>query len=299
MASATDASSGTATLDAPQPRRRKSAALLTSVAAVCALAGGGWYALRPSQEVPSMPQAEVDADAEPAAVQQVAESAIVLPSAPASAIELPRPQPAVTIPAAPQAQADARFAQLEERINRALGELNDSRAQVRVLEQRVAALEAALHKANEQVQALSQKAEERKTAKAGTAAKEEKLEQHAAAPRSAAAPRKKTTVAKRKARARVVRTAAKRPVPVAARMRGQQTPQQRGQGALLAVDMWDGRPSAVIGTGIPGDRRVRVLQPGEQLKGVALVEADARRGSAKFSTGTGVFTMFVDERGAR
>ena len=54
--------------------------------------------------------------------------------------------------------------------------------------------------------------------------------------------------------------------------------------------------AAVIGTGIPGDRRVRVLQPGEQLAGVDLVKADARRGNATFATGTGVFTMFVDER---
>jgi hypothetical protein len=43
---------------------------------------------------------------------------------------------------------------------------------------------------------------------------------------------------------------------------------------LLSVDIWDGRPSAVVGTTDPGDRRVIYLHEGDQHKGITLKRAD-------------------------
>lgn len=207
---------------------------------------------------------------------------------PASAITLPKP--ATT--ALPEHVED-RINRLDVQLNQALRDLSASRAEVKALEQRIAKLEAALDKANSQVQALSKKAEE-------TAAKEKELEAKRVASAAAARPaaaQTKTPIRKgRKAPNRATKTTARG--SAAAAVAVSERSRHRAQGALLAVDIWDGKPSAVIGTGIPGDRRVRVLQPGEQLAGVALVKADARRGSATFATGTGVFTMFVDERSA-
>ena len=65
---------------------------------------------------------------------------------------------------------------------------------------------------------------------------------------------------------------------------------------LLAIDVWDGRPSVVVGTGLPGDKRVRVLQPGEQLHGVGLHSVDVAAGKATFSVGAGsLVTLDVKE----
>ena len=76
-------------------------------------------------------------------------------------------------------------------------------------------------------------------------------------------------------------------------------PTAYAQGELLAVDIWDGKPSAVVGTGVVGDRRVRVLQPGEQLHGISLVDADAQKGRATFATSSGSrFTLHTGEGGA-
>ncbi|MBR5950720.1 MAG: hypothetical protein IKZ87_04725 [Actinomycetaceae bacterium] len=235
------------------------------------------------------------------------------PAASVPVVTLPKPVPqavAATIPAAepqvPQEMSvDARFAQLEERLNTALRELHTSRADVRALEQRIAKLEGELKQANARVQELSEKTAKvvdkpEIVAKKEAPAPQKPAQERSDAPAAVAAPDKKVKQARKVAAAKRRRTAkttagesAASAEVVNASSRHQRTPD--GQGALLAVDMWDGKPSAVIGTGIPGDRRVRVLQPGEQLAGVALVKADARRGSATFSTGTGVFTMFVDE----
>ena len=68
------------------------------------------------------------------------------------------------------------------------------------------------------------------------------------------------------------------------------------QAQLLAIDVWDGRPSVVVGTGLPGDKRVRVLQPGEQLHGVGLHSVDVAAGKATFSVGAGsLVTLDVKE----
>jgi hypothetical protein len=46
------------------------------------------------------------------------------------------------------------------------------------------------------------------------------------------------------------------------------------QAQLLSVDIWDGRPSAVVGAADPGDRRVIYLHEGDQHKGITLKRAD-------------------------
>lgn len=81
---------------------------------------------------------------------------------------------------------------------------------------------------------------------------------------------------------------------------GKRSAQAAMQAELLAVDLWDGRPSVVVGTGLPGDQRIRVLQPGEQFNGVGLQSADAVTGRATFSVGQGQqVTLTVDEGRAR
>lgn len=61
---------------------------------------------------------------------------------------------------------------------------------------------------------------------------------------------------------------------------------------LLAIDMWDGQPSVVVGTNAPGDKRTIVLQPGDQLNGIQLRTVDPDRGTAIFSVqGGGNVTM--------
>jgi len=57
-------------------------------------------------------------------------------------------------------------------------------------------------------------------------------------------------------------------------------PAQR-QAQLLAIDIWDGKPSVVIGTTDRADR-VRFLREGDQQAGVTLKQADTRRQRAVF-----------------
>ena len=70
------------------------------------------------------------------------------------------------------------------------------------------------------------------------------------------------------------------------------------QAQLLSIDVWDGVPSIVVGTGAPGDKRIRTLQPGEQLNGVALQSVDVPAGRATFSVGSGSLVT-LDVKDAR
>ncbi|HET9642907.1 MAG TPA: hypothetical protein VFP68_06035, partial [Burkholderiaceae bacterium] len=51
---------------------------------------------------------------------------------------------------------------------------------------------------------------------------------------------------------------------------------------LLSVDIWDGRPSAVVGTTHPSDRQVIYLHEGDQHKGITLKRADHTSQQAMF-----------------
>jgi hypothetical protein len=81
------------------------------------------------------------------------------------------------------------------------------------------------------------------------------------------------------ARPMVKRIAQRKPVraPVVA-----VTPPVQPANQLLAVDLWDGKPSVVVGTGVVGDSRIKVLQEGESLNGVTLQQADVAGRQATF-----------------
>ena len=97
------------------------------------------------------------------------------------------------------------------------------------------------------------------------------------------APKRRRTTAR--AKPRPVSTAVANAEP--ATPSAEQQLRRQMQAQLLAIDVWDGRPSVVVGTGVPGDKRVRVLQPGEQLHGVGLLSVDVAAGKATFSVGAG------------
>lgn len=59
---------------------------------------------------------------------------------------------------------------------------------------------------------------------------------------------------------------------------------------LLSIDVWDGRPSVVIGTS--GDKRTVILQPGDSLNGVQLRSVDVAAGKATFTAGNGAPITF-------
>ncbi|GKS92652.1 hypothetical protein [Acidovorax sp. SUPP2539] len=58
-------------------------------------------------------------------------------------------------------------------------------------------------------------------------------------------------------------------------------------GQLLSVDIWDGRPSIVVGTGETADQRVRVLQQGDSYNGIILKSIDVAARRATFDVGQG------------
>ncbi|QIL80322.1 hypothetical protein G7047_10710 [Diaphorobacter sp. HDW4A] len=61
----------------------------------------------------------------------------------------------------------------------------------------------------------------------------------------------------------------------------------RYNGRVLSVDMWDGKPSVMVITGDPTDKRTVVLQPGDSVNGVTLREASVKERSASFDVGNG------------
>ena len=73
------------------------------------------------------------------------------------------------------------------------------------------------------------------------------------------------------------RPAATSPVP-------SPVPASTGPGAqLLAIDLWNGTPSVVVGTGVPGDNRLKMMQPGDVINGVALKHVDMAGQRATFT----------------
>lgn len=107
------------------------------------------------------------------------------------------------------------------------------------------------------------------------------------APRQPAAPRVRPAPAPTSRASTRELTAATKPTPAAeARSRA---------GQLLAVDVWGGVPSVVVGTGDAADSRTRVLRPGDTHNGVSLLHADPVTGQATFSASGTTFTMHVKE----
>lgn len=98
-------------------------------------------------------------------------------------------------------------------------------------------------------------------------------------------------------------TAAQRAMPEAAparRVRRAMTsnvpPPQRPDASILAVDLWGGTPSVVVGKAGAGGTEVRFLNQGETQGRVTLQRADVGGQRATFSTPTGEFTLGTGER---
>ena len=69
-------------------------------------------------------------------------------------------------------------------------------------------------------------------------------------------------------------------------------------GQLVSVDMWNGEASVVITSGLPGDRRMRVLRPGDVVNGMSLRSADPVSRSATFvAPGSQGLTLYVSQGG--
>lgn len=67
---------------------------------------------------------------------------------------------------------------------------------------------------------------------------------------------------------------------------------------LVSVDMWNGEPSVVVASGVPGDRRVRVLRPGDVVNGLSLKSADPVSRTATFvAPGSQGLTLSVSNGG--
>ena len=67
---------------------------------------------------------------------------------------------------------------------------------------------------------------------------------------------------------------------------------------LVAVDMWNGEPSVVVTSGQPGDKRMRVLRPGDVVNGMALRSADPVSRTATFvAPGSQGLTLSVNQGG--
>lgn len=115
--------------------------------------------------------------------------------------------------------------------------------------------------------------------------------------RTVAQPRPATPRAARvSARAAAARTAvAEAPQSPAT---GQAKPVVPLGGQLVAVDMWNGEPSVVVASGLAGDRRLRVLRPGDVVNGLALKSADPVSKSATFAApGSAGLTLYVSQGG--
>jgi len=66
--------------------------------------------------------------------------------------------------------------------------------------------------------------------------------------------------------------------------------------AVLAVDLWGGQPSVVVGKEGAGSTEVRFISQGETQGRVTLKRADVANQRATFTTPTGEFTMSAGER---
>lgn len=65
---------------------------------------------------------------------------------------------------------------------------------------------------------------------------------------------------------------------------------------VLSVDMWDGRPSVVVGAPGANSGPVRVLQPGDSYNGVTLTDVDVSGQRATFSDGGRSVSIAVERQ---
>ncbi len=96
-------------------------------------------------------------------------------------------------------------------------------------------------------------------------------------------------------------SAPERPKPAAARTErasAKAMPPTIHGNQLLAIDMWDGVPSVVVGTGLPGDKRVKVLKQGDAYNDIVLLSVNPVAKTATFRLRNGrSLTLSVNEGG--
>lgn len=246
----------------------RSRVLLLGLAVVAALAFAGYkYTRSPGTQMAAAPGSESPLTAglppvfdEPA---RTGPTGPALPSAPAEAAKpaaATQPQADASnllgqVPTSPAAQSGAVIAPAT-----GTGAADQAPAATGAVEPAAAGVTQALQERVQTVETLVQELREQLARLQGQQAE---LAAKASAPR--AAPRSRPA-------ARPVAAAPATPEPAAPRLAGR----------LLAVDSWGGVPSVIVGTGIPGDKRTRVLRPGDTYNGVALVEASRARGEATF-----------------
>lgn len=113
-----------------------------------------------------------------------------------------------------------------------------------------------------------------------------------------AATQRRVEPAARPSPARTAKTTASKPVKQAKALAPATKPAPVLGGQLVSVDMWNGEASVVIASGLPGDRRVRVLRPGDVVNGMALRSADPATRSATFvAPGSQGLTLYVSQGG--
>jgi hypothetical protein len=95
----------------------------------------------------------------------------------------------------------------------------------------------------------------------------------------------------RKPQARVAKLQSPTASPVTAASPAPEVVQPGNQ--LLAIDLWDDRPSVVVGTGIAGDKRVRVLQSGDSQNGVTVRAVNLGSGRVQFDVNGRDITLSV------
>ena len=96
----------------------------------------------------------------------------------------------------------------------------------------------------------------------------------------------------------MTKAATAQPVKQAKAPAAAQAPAPALGGQLVSVDMWNGEASVVISSGLPGDRRVRVLRPGDVVNGLALRSADPVTRTATFAApGSQGLTLSVSQGG--
>lgn len=237
------------------------------------------------------------------------------PALPAAAEPLKTQPPPAETPAISAAAATGA-AQAEERMQRMEAMLLQLAQQMQTMQQ----MQQATQQTNAQLNArLAQRAETASAPAAAAVGQEpaaapapsptpapppaavprpapQRLMVHAQQPAKAESPSTQETASARPITRKPVRAKASAPAPATQVAAASSKPALSGQ--LVSVDMWNGEPSVVVASGIPGDRRVRVLRPGDVINGMALKSADPVTRTATFvAPGSPGVTLSVSQGG--
>lgn len=198
--------------------------------------------------------------------------------------------PAVQSPAASSTAADPELAARMQRMEVMMIELSQQLARMREQDAKARASAPALVQAAPATAGAAAPAHSSAPAPAPTATE-------ASAVRPAAATQR-VMVKAQPARAVTSRPAVNQKAAASKAVPAEKAAAPALSGQLIAVDMWNGEPSVVVASGIPGDRRMRVLRPGDVVNGMALKSADPVSRTATFvAPGSPGLTLSVSHGG--